>query len=144
MFFNFKVCLTTCFCTLKEIKVRSHEFSRNQKIVTDSFSWSLGTELKNSYPWDWFEILGLASSWISQREIAKMLLMAFNICILCIPFVEKTECMNTWHYWCHNSNILLSQNWLFFHYENSCVVIAQTASVDISTDSKLQKLFARI
>ena len=33
---------------------------------------------------------------------------------------------------------------LFFHYENSYVVIAQTASVDISTDSKLQKLFARI
>ena len=54
-----------------------------------------------------FEILGLASSWISPREIAKMLLMAFNICFLCIPFVVKIECMDTWHYWCHNSNILL-------------------------------------
>ena len=25
-----------CFCTLEDIKVGSHEFSRNQKIVTDS------------------------------------------------------------------------------------------------------------
>ena len=37
MFFNFKECLTTCFRTLKDIKVGSHEFSRNQKIVTDGF-----------------------------------------------------------------------------------------------------------
>ena len=42
MFFNLKVCLTTCFretdTELKnEIKVGSHEFSRNQKIITDSF-----------------------------------------------------------------------------------------------------------
>ena len=33
MFFNFKVCLTTCFCSLKEIKVGCYEFSRNQKIM---------------------------------------------------------------------------------------------------------------
>ena len=43
MFFNLKVCLTTCFqetdTDLKnEIKVVSHEFSQNQKIITDSFS----------------------------------------------------------------------------------------------------------
>ena len=42
MFFNLKVCSTTCFhetdTELKnEIKVGSHKFSRNQKIVTDSF-----------------------------------------------------------------------------------------------------------
>ena len=40
MFFKFKVlvCLTTCFCTLEEIKVgSSHEFSWKQKIVTDGF-----------------------------------------------------------------------------------------------------------
>ena len=37
MFFNFKVCLTTYFCSLEEIKVVSHEFSQNQKIVTDGF-----------------------------------------------------------------------------------------------------------
>ena len=35
------------FCTLKEVKVGSHEFSRNQKIVTDGFPWSLGMETKN-------------------------------------------------------------------------------------------------
>ena len=57
MFFNLKVCLTTCFqetdTELKnEIKVGSHEFSRNQKIIPNSFPWSLGTELKNCYPWD--------------------------------------------------------------------------------------------
>ena len=37
MFFNFKVCLTTCSCALTEIEVGSHEFSQNQKIVTDGF-----------------------------------------------------------------------------------------------------------
>ena len=40
MFFNFKVCLTTViiyYCALKEIKVGSHEFSQNQKLVTDGF-----------------------------------------------------------------------------------------------------------
>ena len=39
MFFNFKECLTTCFCTLKDIKVGSHdhEYSWNQIIVTDGF-----------------------------------------------------------------------------------------------------------
>ena len=36
-----------CFRTLEEIKVGFHEFSWKQKIVTDSFSWSLGME-----PWD--------------------------------------------------------------------------------------------
>ena len=50
MFFNFEVCLT-CFFTLKEIKVGSHEFSGNQKIVTDGLSGSLGMELKNRLPW---------------------------------------------------------------------------------------------
>ena len=44
MFLNLKVCLTTCYCTLKEIKVGSHEFSQNQKLVTDGFPWSLGFE----------------------------------------------------------------------------------------------------
>ena len=39
MFFNLKVCLTTCFretdTELKnEIKVGSHEFEQNQKIIT--------------------------------------------------------------------------------------------------------------
>ena len=33
MFFNLKVCLTTCFCTLKEIKVGSHEISWNKKLL---------------------------------------------------------------------------------------------------------------
>ena len=32
--------------------VGSHEFSRNQKIVKDSFPLSLGTEPKNCHPWD--------------------------------------------------------------------------------------------
>ena len=30
-----------CYCTLKEIKVGCHEFSHNQKIVTNGFPWSL-------------------------------------------------------------------------------------------------------
>ena len=37
MFFNFKVCLTTCLCSFKEIKVGYYEFLRNQKIITDGF-----------------------------------------------------------------------------------------------------------
>ena len=52
MCFNFKVCLTTYFCSLKEIKVVSHEFSQNQKIVTVGFPRSLGTEPKDCYPCD--------------------------------------------------------------------------------------------
>ena len=60
MFFNFKVsvCLTTCFCTLEEIKVGSHEFSRKQEIVTDGFPWFLGMEAKRLLSMG-FEILGL-------------------------------------------------------------------------------------
>ena len=54
MFFNFKVCLTTCFCTLKEMKVGYHG---TKKTVTDSFPWSLGTEMKNLLSMG-FEILG--------------------------------------------------------------------------------------
>ena len=30
----------------------SHEFSRNQKIVTDGFPWTLGTQLKNCFQWE--------------------------------------------------------------------------------------------
>ena len=36
--FNFNnMFLENCFCTLKEMKVGSNEFSWNQKIVADSF-----------------------------------------------------------------------------------------------------------
>ena len=57
MFCKLKVCLTTCFQETdteleKETKVGSYEFSRNQKIVTDSFPWSRGMQPKNCYPWD--------------------------------------------------------------------------------------------
>ena len=40
MFLNFNfnnMFPENCFCTLKEMKVGSHEFSWNQKIVADSF-----------------------------------------------------------------------------------------------------------
>ena len=56
-----------CFCTLKEIKVGSHEFSRKWKIVTDSFSWALGTEPKNIVTMG-FEILGLVSELILNEH----------------------------------------------------------------------------
>ena len=39
----------------------SYEFSRNLKIVTDSFPWSLATEPKNCYPWDLKIILVLGN-----------------------------------------------------------------------------------
>ena len=38
-----------------------------------------------------------------------MLLMTFNKCFLCISFIKKVERMNTWHYWWHNGNMLLSE-----------------------------------
>ena len=47
---------------LKEIKVGSHEFSQNQKIVTDGFPLSLGEEQKNCYLWDLKSILGLENN----------------------------------------------------------------------------------
>ena len=36
----------------------SHEFSRNQKIVTDGLPWTLGTEPKNCLQWE-FKSWGL-------------------------------------------------------------------------------------
>ena len=58
-----------CFCTLKEIKVGSHEFSRNQKI-------GHRTEKLLSV---WFEILGLetlcpltCAEWINLSNHARM------------------------------------------------------------------------
>ena len=36
----------------------SHEFSRNQKIVTDGFPSTLGMELKNCFQWE-FKSWGL-------------------------------------------------------------------------------------
>ena len=58
MFFNFKVCLTTCFCKLKEIKAGSHEFFKGPK---NCYRWfplisGHGTEKLLSMR---FEILGL-------------------------------------------------------------------------------------
>ena len=56
MFFNFNLnnmFPENCFCMyIKRNEVGSHEFSWNQKIVTDSFPRSLGMKLKNCYPWD--------------------------------------------------------------------------------------------
>ena len=51
-----------CSLTLKYVlqHVSVHEFSRNQKIVTDGFPWSLGTEPKKLLSMG-FEILGLVS-----------------------------------------------------------------------------------
>ena len=59
MFFNFKVCLTMCFCSLKEIKVGYYEFSQNPKIVTEGASMISATEPKNIVIHAGFEILGL-------------------------------------------------------------------------------------
>ena len=59
MFFNFKVCLTTCFCTFKDIKWVPMNFHGTKKIiVTDGFHdlWH-GTKKLLSVG---FEILGLA------------------------------------------------------------------------------------
>ena len=60
MFFNLKVCLTTCFCTLKEIKVGSHEISWNKKLLlTVSHDlWAQNRTLLSVG----FEILGLGKS----------------------------------------------------------------------------------
>ena len=45
MFFNLKVCLATCYCTLKEIKVGSREFSQLLPMVSHDL-WDL-----NPRPW---------------------------------------------------------------------------------------------
>ena len=37
---------------LKQLGMGSHEFSPNQKIVSGGFPWTLGTELKNCFQWE--------------------------------------------------------------------------------------------
>ena len=59
-----------CFCTLKDIKVGSHEFSRNQKIVTDSFHdlWARKKKLLcMGFEFLWLAVLGGASAWSCRK-----------------------------------------------------------------------------
>ena len=41
MFFNFKVCLTTCLCKSKELNMGSHEFSQNLEQLLQMVSHDL-------------------------------------------------------------------------------------------------------
>ena len=61
MFFNLKVCLTTCFCTLKEIKVGSHEISWNKKLLL-TVSYDLWVQNRKIVILMGFEILRLGKS----------------------------------------------------------------------------------
>ena len=62
----------------RNTKVGSHEFSQKQKIVTDGFPWSVGTEPKNCYPWDFFNLWSSMDSRVYLMLNANRLLNRVN------------------------------------------------------------------
>ena len=111
MFFNLKVGLPTCFCTLKEMKVGSHEFSWNQKIVTDGFPWSLGTEPK-------FVIHGI---WNPRAWFLKSHHHALKA-FWCTRERPLQDCSGLWSLWIFTWR--LQVYWLNFPSENTIVSIS--------------------
>ena len=80
MFFNFKECLTKCFCTLKEIYLGSHEFSRNQKVVTEMVFhdlWALNWKIVIHGIWN-------PRAWNGLKRPVTLILTPF--CFITFPF----------------------------------------------------------